>query len=429
MPIVRLTAKNVSTLPAIDGRRTDYVDSTLPGFVLRVSATGARSYGLAVWHRGRKHRLNLGKVGHLQLAAARAEARAILARMDHGEEPRRARHLGGPRLTVAALVERCLVDLQLRPSTRKEWGRLLEVEIRPAIGDRPADELGRAEVREWTRSIKVRSGYTANHAFALLRRAYSWGRSEELVGQSPCDRLRKPYETAPSERVLSAEELWALLRALERGQSRWPACVAATRLLLLTGVRRAAVLGMRRGELESLDGPDPRWIVPGGFEGRSKSGRAHVVPLSQAAVEVMRGRLEVTSTEHLFPIRGRGQRETPMSWSPAWRLWLRLRLDHIVRALHRKAGRPQSDVPRWTVHGLRHTFATHLREDLDVAPDIVSLLLGHTIQGPQVSRVYDRAARLLERRRALEAWATWLERLGGRHGAGTGKILPYPGRR
>lgn len=81
---------------------------------------------------------------------------------------------------------------------------------------------------------------------------------------------------------------------------------------------------------------------------------------------------------------------------------------------------------RWTVHGLRHTLATHLREDLEVAPDIVSLILGHVIRGPQASRVYDRAERLPERRRALEAWARWLEALQ-RPSEGPGRILTFPG--
>ncbi len=430
MPVARLTVKNVSTLPAIDGRRTDYVDSTLPGFVLRVSPSGARSYALAIWHNGRKRRLNLGKARHLQLGAARDEARAILARVGHGEEPHRPRHLGGPRLTVAALVERCLVDLQLRPSTRKEWGRLLEAEIRPAIGDRPADELGRAEVREWTRSIKVRSGYTANHAFALLRRAYSWGRREELVPGSPCDQLPMPFAAQPSERVLSVDELWAILRALDRGQRWRPAFVDATRLLLLTGVRRAAVLGMRRDELEGLEGPNQRWVIPGGLEGRSKSGKPHVVPLSAAAVAVVRRRLEATAGRGLlFPAQersGRELREPVMRWPHYWYVWLRTRVARTLNARRRREGLPKEAVPRWTIHSFRHSIATHLREDLAVTPDVVSLILGHAVGGPRVSRIYDRAERLPERRRALEAWATWLEALQ-RPSEGPGRILRFPG--
>jgi hypothetical protein len=40
------------------------------------------------------------------------------------------------------------------------------------------------------------------------------------------------------------------------------------------------------------------------------------------------------------------------------------------------------------------------------------MILGHTLSGPRSTRVYDRAERLAERRRALELWAAWLEGLG-----------------
>jgi integrase len=91
----------------------------------------------------------------------------------------------------------------------------------------------------------------------------------------------------------------------------------AARLLLLTGVRRDMVLGMKRAELEDLDGREPRWVIPGGFEGRSKSGRAHVVPLSPEALAVLRRRFEGTAGELLFAVTrastGRGAAQASQS--------------------------------------------------------------------------------------------------------------------
>jgi hypothetical protein len=66
-----------------------------------------------------------------------------------------------------------------------------------------------------------------------------------------------------------------------------------------------------------------------------------------------------------------------------------------------------------------------MREDLGVAPDVVSLVLGHTLLGPRASRIYDRAERLGERRAALLAWTAWLRALGGAQGAG--RVLPFKG--
>jgi integrase len=88
--------------------------------------------------------------------------------------------------------------------------------------------------------------------------------------------------------VLSTAEIVAVLHALEDTRSIHPGYSDAALLLLLTGVRREMVRGMTRRELDDLDGREPRWIVPGGFEGRSKSGRAHVVPLSRQALRIVR---------------------------------------------------------------------------------------------------------------------------------------------
>jgi integrase len=433
MPRVRLTALNVGKLKAKGGRR-DYRDTLLPGLVLRVTPTGIRTW-VVEYHvdgdggRQGKRKL-LGHFPLLDLGDARAEARSILKALDRGAGLPR----GAGVLTVARLVERCLADITLRPTTRKEWERLLRVEIAPALGKIPAGELRRADVRAWVATIKARSGWTATRAFELLRRACSWGLREELLEASPCDRMPKPFEGAPSERVLSAEELWAVQRAVDRARGRGRGSAQgntsgyadATRLLLLTAVRRAAVLGMRREELEGLDGQDPRWIVPGGLEGRSKSGRAHVVPLVPAALEVVRRRLDDSAGQHLFPIgRERTGDDDAMTWSRSWVTWLRRRVEGTLNARRRRAGLPRQAVPRWTIHNLRHSVATHMREDLGVAPDIVSLLLGHTIPGASVTRVYDRSQRLGERRAALLAWTAWLAALGGAQEAG--RVLPFKG--
>jgi hypothetical protein len=46
MPVVKLNARNITTLPAIGGLRTDYRDELLPGFFLRVTPQGTCSFGI-----------------------------------------------------------------------------------------------------------------------------------------------------------------------------------------------------------------------------------------------------------------------------------------------------------------------------------------------------------------------------------------------
>jgi integrase len=78
VPVVKLNARNITTLPAIGGVRTDYRDELLPGFFLRVTPQGTRSFGIVYTTRdGRRRRCTLGPVGPLGLSDARAQAKRL----------------------------------------------------------------------------------------------------------------------------------------------------------------------------------------------------------------------------------------------------------------------------------------------------------------------------------------------------------------
>ncbi len=406
MPRLRLTAQHVESLPAIEGRRTEYADSLCPGLILRVSPSGRRAWAI-LFTRGhgragrRPVRITLGAAARLSLAEARIAARRVL---ETGEAPR------AKALTVELVVSRALEALVLTLKTRREWERLARVEIGPALGARPAAELERAEVRAWARTIARRSTWTAQRAFEVLRRCYAWAvYEEELLRATPCERLRLGYDEPASERVLGRDELRRLLGALDRLEVEREAYAVATRLLLLTAARRDAVLGARADELEG-----DVWIVP---PARSKSGRPHLVPLSPTAKAIFEARAAAVaamlpSERLLFP----QEPSQVMTWSSRWVEDLRQEMGAVTEEWTIALD------PRWRIHDLRHTVATVMTESLGVSRDVVALVLGHSF-GPRVTRVYDRAERLPERRAALERWSEWLDRLKEDQAA-TARILP-----
>lgn len=100
MPPVRLTPQVLRTLPAIEGRRTDYFDQLRRGLVLRVSPT-ARSWAVTWKRRGRQERVTLGELELLTLAQARERARKILGRVAQGEDPAAERREAARRAQTA----------------------------------------------------------------------------------------------------------------------------------------------------------------------------------------------------------------------------------------------------------------------------------------------------------------------------------------
>jgi hypothetical protein len=71
MPVVRLTARNVVTLPPPQEGRTDYRDDILTNFFLRVSPTGARSFGVTYFRNGRLKRYTIGSIVPLSSGCSR----------------------------------------------------------------------------------------------------------------------------------------------------------------------------------------------------------------------------------------------------------------------------------------------------------------------------------------------------------------------
>lgn len=477
MAVIPLDDRTIRSLRPPASGRFEVRDSKVRGLVLRVTPAGVKTFSVVyrtkVGQVARRYLLGTFKAedtrgAGITLASARREAEAILREVAGGGDPQgalvHARRAAaesaaapGP-LDVSALVRKCLERLPLRPKTVREWRRLADVEIVPALGARPAAELTRAEIREWARVIAERPApYTSNRAFEVLRRVYSWGVEQDLLTGTPFIKLPKPATEERSERVLTTDELRAVLLALdvvrqkrpipeaESGAKRpkkarktlagWPAYCDAVELLILTGVRRDMVVGMRRQEIEDLDGTDPRWLVPGGFAGRSKSGKAHLVPLSGAALDVVWRRLAAVKGECLFPVArrgklqlltGAGRPDVPMTWSSRFVDALQAEALRILQSEDREAGGDGSvPFPRWTIHGLRHTVATHMREDLKTPREVVSLILGHTQGGPTATRIYDRAELLPERRSALGAWASWVRSLKRRESARRASVVTF----
>jgi hypothetical protein len=140
VPVVKLNARNITTLPAIGGVRTDYRDELLPGFFLRVTPQGTRSFGIVYTTReGRLRRCTLGPVGPLGLSDARAQAKRLRGAVAQGGDPHGDRMIARrqPRTaaTVATLVEAFLSSKEAvawRPKTRQEFERIRRVEVVPA---------------------------------------------------------------------------------------------------------------------------------------------------------------------------------------------------------------------------------------------------------------------------------------------------------
>jgi len=362
-------------------------DPRIPGFGVRVSHAGTKSFVLVYRFNGRPRRLTLGRYPTLKLTDARALAHEALRALAHDEDPA-AKKARARRLTPAESFEgfvTSFVEKYARPKNRSagETERLLRREFVSAWGNRPIAEIGKHDVLAiLDRLMRADKETTANRSLAAVRKLFNWAVERGMLEQSPCAGIRAPAKTVKRERVLTDQELRIVWGCAEEMGYPYSHLV---RLLILTAQRLREVAGMRWAD---INGEQALWSLSAEH---TKSARAHDVPLSPMATHVIAS-IPRVSDELVLPARGR---ENIISGFSKWKL----RLDEAA------------GIADWRIHDLRRTAATGMAK-LGVAPHVVERILNHTsgtLGG--VAGIYNRFQYLPEMRAALEAWAAYIGKL------------------
>jgi integrase len=403
----KLDKRTVASLSGPEAGRFDVIhwDDDLPGFGLRVLASGARSWCVR-YRIGNKSRLiALGKLAALKPAEARSEAQRILAGAKLGHDEREeinARKAKGSSAAAESFAQ--VVELYLRhvvsgkrPRTQVERKRHLNVHWKPLHG-KPIGDISRREIASRLLELKDQHGpIAANRARGSLNAFFVWAMQQGIAEANPVMGTAPPGEERERERVLSANELRSVWQPTE-GQGDYSAIV---RLLILTGQRREEVAAMRWPELD-LD--RALWTIP---SERTKNKRSHEVPLPDQAIAMLKTRPRREKRELIF-----GEGKGPFSgWSRAKKALDRRILERRRKELTEAGGDAAQAKPleAWTLHDLRRTAVTQMNE-LGIAPHVVEAVINH-VSGTKagVAGTYNRAIYAAEKRAALQTYADWLE--------------------
>ena len=393
MTTAGLTAKQIEHTKANPDKRMEIPVGLPRGLYLVVQPNGKKSWAFRYrWH-GRPSKLTFDKsYPELSLAAARAEANAAIGQLESGHDPlaakadeQRGERTNSVRQAAREWIEYVKPDMR---TWREAEGKFAK-DVFPEWDRKLMKDIGPHDVKKLHQEVSRRGPIAANRLFETLRNWFNWCVDEGILDASPMkdiDYKRLRNEERSRDRVLRDDEVGLIwLASTKLGYPLAP----FVHSLILTAQRRGEVAGMRWEEIDFQTG---MWNLP---RGRTKNGKAHMVPLSTAMLDLLdklprfKGPHVFTTTSGDLPINGFSKAKE--------------QLDAAIARLRQQAG-DTNPMASWKIHDIRRTVATHMAQS-GVPPHVLAAILNHSQKSVQgITEIYNRAEYLPERRDALEKW-------------------------
>lgn len=385
----KLTARQVET--AKPGKHEDG-----DGLRLVVSPSGAKKWVLRYTIDGKRREMGLGSYPERSLHEARKKAVEARTQTLNGTDPIKARQskpVSVPTFTqVAARYIRHHRYGWTNPKHARQWVATLKTYAREKIGSIPIDQITTEDVLTVLKPIWTTKTETAKRVQGRLENVLDFAAARKWRDQSNPARWRghldkilpRPTQVKKVEHhpAMPYDELPAFMAEL-RGNGSISAL--ALQWLILTCTRTSEALGAKWSEVD-LDAAV--WTIPAD---RMKAKQEHRVPLTEAALAILKALPRITGNDHLFP----GARPArPLS---------NMALLQLMRGMGYGVN---GDRGKYVPHGFRSTFRDWAGEVSTYPRDVCEMALAHVIEN-KVEAAYRRGDLFAKRRTMMQDWADW----------------------
>lgn len=369
------------------------------GLYLLLNPNGSRWWRMDYRFAGKRKTLSMGTYPDVSLKAARTrldEARKLLTEGTDPSEYRKAtknmrQELAANTFEVIGREWYAKTAPTMAESTKQKLLRRLEVDVFPVIGHRAIAELAAPDLLAVIRRIESRGALDiAKRMHNACGRVFRYAVGHGLATRDPSRDIElkdilPPADTKHHAAVTDPKLVGELLRAIG-GFTGAFATQCALRLAPLVFVRPGE---LRHAEWTEFDFDKTEWRIPAG---KMKMKEQHIVPLSAQAVAILKEIQPVTGRgKYVFPSERGGGR--PMS-------------ENTVNAALRRLGYTKEEM---TGHGFRSMASTLLHET-GWTHAVIERQLAHGERN-KVSAAYNHAEHLPERRKMMQSWADYLDKL------------------
>ena len=385
---IRLTDRTIRSLKVPAKGQVEYWDLSRPGFGVRVSEGGTKTFVLTYRVGRASRRLTMGSHPGLSLADARELAKTYRREIAAGNDPAAAKKGQREALTVKTLCDQFVEHYAKKQQRRwRMTEAILDRYFVPSWGHRAAKDITRGDVRTLLHETEEKAGTAKwarrggrtqrNRVLAVVRKAFNWAIAEDKLLVNPCAGIEALPEVE-RDRVLTESEIrsfWEAAGAIT------PVVGALLRFQLVTAQRGGECRALRWDEIDG-----GWWTIPAE---KSKNGLAHRVPLSDLARTILAGIDRDERRIWVFP-------------SPT------LPRSHVATVHKAVVAIRKATGLYFQSHDLRRTSAS-LMAGLGIPRLTIGKILNHA--EPGVTRVYDRFSYDGPKKLALEAWGRHLDQI------------------
>lgn len=373
----------------------------VPGLALAINENGARSWVLRVKVGEKRRGMGLGSYPAVTLAQARDKARAARDLIRQGVDPieqQRAAHSALLASQAAAQTfEQCAAAYikAHQPGWKNakhgwQWRRTLEQFAYPVIGKMLVADIDTPQIVRILEPMWDRTPETAKRLRNRVELVLDWATARKYrSGVNPArwkghlDKLlhRHGKLVKKHQPAVQVAESGAFIKQLRQNDS---VSARALEFVMLTATRSGEVRGAKWSE---IDLNEKVWIVPAE---RMKEGKEHRVPLSDAAVDLLRKIPRFDADDTVFQARRGG----PLS---------NMAMNQLMRGMEFYDRDGRKAVP----HGCRSTFRDWASDWTNYPREVAEMALAHAIDS-KVEAAYRRGDLFDKRRRLMQDWANFL---------------------
>ena len=304
--------------------------------------------------RGKNIYVAVGGYPEISIKDAREHAFKIIQELKTAVEAYGERFLTHSKMTFNELVdeyEKSVLSTGVKRSARTDLSKIHKY-LLPRLGDKKIADMTEADIVAYLHDLDLKPA-TRNRHLALIKAVFTWAIRMGYTSCSPARYIKALPEVTSDRRAMDDSQLQQWMEVCERWRNGKPDHEALALLMFL------ALTGLRLGETRHLRLEDVEWSRKVITLRHTKNGKLRRVPVCDKAFVLLTEQRQYLGDEGwVFPGKGT---DNPVA-EPR----------RLQKRICEAAG-----IPPFTIHEMRHTFATKLIEsgaDIHTVKD----LLGHS---------------------------------------------------